>query len=109
MNLEILLASGETDTLNGVDETIVEDNYLHVLMEIDGDEIPAGMKTLTVTRELSLDEESQLRAGGHQEVKQVPGYLKPHLMTELPRPTKTQTYRLAASYAPGMWMKVMYL
>ena len=113
MDLEILLASGETDRISGVDETITEENYLHVLKEIEGDEIPGWMKTLSVTRELTLDEESQIRSGTSKELPPfkphpTPGYLRPHLQTEMPRPTKTQTYQLVGTYAPGMWMKVMY-
>lgn len=106
MNLEILLSSGETDRINGADETIVEDHYLHVLKEIEGDEVPATMKTMTVTRELAPGEDGIKPGPGV--AWDAPGYLKPHLQTELPRPTKTQTYELVGTYAPGMWMKVMY-
>lgn len=112
MDIEILLASGESDTIRGIDDTLVEENYLHILKEIESDSVPAGMKTVTVTRPLTLDEESQLRAGTSQERKptdgwKVPGYVRPHLQTE-PTATKTQTYQLVGTYAPGMWMKVMY-
>lgn len=105
MDLEILLASGETDTIRGADETLIEENYLHVLREIDGDEIPGSMKTITVTRPLDGDE---LKLWDNTEAKSLfkpaPGYLRPHLKPE----TKTQVYELVGTYAPGMWMKVMY-
>lgn len=108
MDLEILLSSGETDTFSGADETVIEDHYLHVLVEIEVDEIAEGTKTLSITTELQPGEGVVPPQGDPQDRKrtdgwQAPGYLRPHMAA-----TKTKTYRVAATYAPGMWMKVVY-
>lgn len=104
MDLEILLASGETDTIRGIDETLIEENYLHILKEIEGDEVPGRLKTITVTREIDGPGDG-IRGGD------VPGWdvvNPPGLVHPLPRGTKTQVFELVGTYAPGMWMKVMY-
>lgn len=97
MNLEILLSSGDTDTFTGAADTVVEDHYLHILVEIEDEMIPEGMKTLQIRKELEHSPEFLSSYRGTMPIQ------------EFPKPTKTQTYAVAATYAPGMWMKVVYV
>lgn len=104
MDLEILLSSGETDNIRCVDETMVEDHYLHILKRIEGDSVPDGVKILAVNREIDGPNDGIRGAD-------VPGWDVPNppgLVHPLPRGTKTEVFELVGTYAPGMWMKVMY-
>lgn len=89
MRVEVLLSSGETDGWNNVDDAQVNDGHLMILSEIEGDEIPGWMKTIKEETEV---EEYPLGV-----------YRSPHVVT------KHKTFQLNALYAPGMWMKVVYL
>src|SRR5690606_22981028 len=89
MNITVLMASGEEDTWVDAADAVDDRGSLIVLYEIPGDEVPGGMKVLEVSREFEQDPpEGTLGT--------------PTTMT------KTQTFQVAAQYAPGMWIKVEF-
>jgi hypothetical protein len=95
MRVEVLLSSGETDGWNNVDDAQVNDGHLIILSEIDGDEVPAWMKTIVV--ETEVESHPGHGSGG------VGIFRAPYTTS------KRQEFHLQAVYAPGMWMKVVYL
>jgi len=78
MNINVLMSSGEEDTWEDAADAVDDRGSLVVLYEIEGDEVPAGIKVLEVAQELEDGS------------------------------TKGQTFQVAAQYAPGMWMKVEF-
>lgn len=81
--IEILMSSGETDTWHRVHDAAVENGALHILEEPTDDSQLDRLKTVSISSETA------------------PGHLPPGI--------RTITYLLRATYAPGMWMKVVFL
>lgn len=84
MRIEVLMSSGETDGWNGVTDAIIENGALHVLEEVKEHVGEILVKTVKITE--SIDQGPDLPTG------------------EL-----TRVHLLRGTYAPGMWMKVVYL
>lgn len=82
MRIQVLLSSGEVDNWERAADAVVVDNYLHVLMDIDGDEVDSTIKIFELKREIT----------------------RPAMRPEI----KTVTYQLLAMYAPSMWMQVKF-
>lgn len=89
MRIEVLMSSGETDGWNDVTDATVENGALHVLKELTPESNPlseARIRELkTVTTLEQIDQGPDLP----------PGELK-------------RVFLLMGTYAPGMWMKVVY-
>ena len=84
MNIAVLLSSGDIDEWEGMHDTVeAENGSLLVVSTIDGDEVSGNFKTVVLT----------------QEIDQGP---------DAPPYTKSDTYRVHAIYASGMWMKAEY-
>lgn len=83
MNVTVLMSSGDVDEWENVAETIEDSGSLVLLGIIEGDEVPDGLKTVTLS----------------QEVDNGP---------DLPPGEKHQTFQVLVIYAPGMWMKVEF-
>lgn len=93
MNVNVLMASGETDEWENVADAIDDRGSIIVLAHIEGDEIPGDMKVLEISREIEQDPVPTDNRG----TLGVP-----------PTMTKTTTYQVLAQYAPGMWIKVEF-
>ena len=92
MNITVMMASGDEDEWEGAADAIDDRGSLVVLYEIEGDEIPEGVKVLEVSREVPQDPPVEFTG-----------------RVEAPAPMiKTQTFQVTAQYAPGMWMKVEF-
>ena len=97
MNLNVLLSSGEVDTWEEVDDAIEgASGQLVVVAEIEGDEVPDGIKTMVLTQEV---EQWVQPNGDPAELGKVQ---VPHTAT------LSRTVEVLAMYAPGMWMKVEF-
>jgi len=90
MDITVVMASGEEDTWEGAADAVDDRGSLVVVYEIEGDEVPSNIKTLDISREFE---------------NPIPDDGKPHVPT---MGTKTQTFQVAAVYAPGMWIKVEF-
>lgn len=83
MKIEVLLSSGETDRWTGADDAVVDHGALHVLEKLENQPLEGLKLTHIHTQE---DQGS-----------------------DLPPADISTAYLLRAVYAPGMWMKVVYL
>lgn len=83
MNISVTMASGDEDTWEDVADAVDDRGSLVVLSGIEGEEVPDGMKTLTLSRKVDQG-------------------------MDLPEMEKSETFAVTAVYAPGMWMKVEY-
>jgi len=82
MQINVMMSSGETDCWEDAADAIDDRGSLLVLFDIEGTEVPAGMKTLEIHREIEQEGADPMQ--------------------------KTTTFQVAAQYAPGMWMKVEF-
>lgn len=78
MKITVLLSSGDEDEWEDAADAIEHEGSLAVVYDIEDDEVPGDIKTLTITREIENEA------------------------------LKTETFQVAAQYAPGMWMRVSY-
>lgn len=88
MLIQVLLASGETDSWHDATDATLENGALHILQQlpIDG----------------SVSEEEVAR------LKTVRSYEEIDNGPDAPPGTLSRLHRLCGTYAPGMWMKVVY-
>jgi hypothetical protein len=91
MKINVMMASGDTDEWEDAADAIDDRGSLIVLYDIEGDEVPSGMKVMEVVREIE-----QYTSTGDNGL-QVPTKM-----------TKGQTFQVVAQYAPGMWIKVEF-
>ena len=77
------MSSGDEDTWENVAETIEDNGSLILLGAIEGDELPAGIKTVTMSQEIDNG-------------------------PDLPPSEKHTTFQVLVIYAPGMWMKAEF-
>lgn len=97
MNIDVLMSSGDVDNWADVADAIEGDaGQLVVVADIESDEVPGSMKTLTVREEI---EQQVTPSGDPAQLGQV--------MVPVTA-TKSTTFEVVAVYAPGMWMKVEF-
>lgn len=82
MDINVTMASGETDEWVRVADAVDDRGSLIVLSHIEGDEILEDMKVMEIVRE-------------------VPQHDAPPMQM-------CTTYQVMAQYAPGMWIKVEF-
>jgi hypothetical protein len=99
MNLDVLLSSGEVDNWEEVEDAIEGPaGQLVVVSEIEGDEVPDGVKTMVLKEEI---EQGWVQPDGS------PAELG-KIQVPAPPMVKSRTVEVLAVYAPGMWMRVVF-
>lgn len=92
MKITVMLASGDEDEWENAADAVDDRGSLVVLYKIEGDEVPGDIKTLVIRTEVEQDPPPEFTGR----------------VEEIPTMTKSQTFQVAAQYAPGMWMKVEF-